>query len=86
MEGTRISDLERQCATLLTDAMVCGRRGKPATLSSRTDGADLGVAWRARRPSRVALQARLFKADLLADLGDNPSRAAQESLAELSTR
>jgi hypothetical protein len=34
----------------------------------------------------VAVQARLFKAGLLANLGGNPSRAAQESLAELSTR
>jgi hypothetical protein len=35
--------------------------------------------------SRVAVAARRFKADLLADLGGNPSRA-QETIAELAAR
>jgi hypothetical protein len=35
--------------------------------------------------SRVAVAARRFKADLLADLGSNPSRA-QETIAELASR
>src|SRR5262249_24337578 len=93
LAAVAVEDDERRssASTPATRLAEVGRvDGRGAHRHSSPTGRPRASRWpRPPRPcpaGSVAVRARLFKAGLLADLGGSPSRAAQESLAELSTR